>query len=212
MATKQEIYTGALYELGDRKVLTSEATTARRVLDELYDRTVKYCLEEASWNFAMETVKLDADTGVEPAFGYSEVFAKPGDWLSTHGISTDEYFHNPLMEYYDDVNYWSADTSPIYVRYVSNDTGMGLDTSRWPESFTRYVELELAFRAAPRLVQDKKKRIEIQQLRDKARVNAKNRDAMNEPQPKFKPAGAWTTSRQGAMSGRDRGRRNQLIG
>lgn len=212
MATKQQLYTGALYELGSRKVLTSESVEARRVLDDVYDRVVAYCLRSGSWNFAMETVKLDADTGVTPNFGYTEVFAKPSDWIRTHAISGDEYLHYPLMQYYDDSNYLSANITPIYVRYVSNDTGLGLDLTKWGEAFSRYVELELASRVCMRLTQDKQLDEQIKMERDKAKTTALNEDAMNEPQPKFKPDGSWSRSRYGRSGGWDRGNRGSLIG
>jgi len=212
MTTKQELYTGALYELGNRKVLTTENVEARRALDDVYDRVVAYCLSRGSWNFAMETVQLDADTGVTPNFGYTKVFAKPSDWVRSYAVSGDEYLHYPLMQYYDDSNFWSADITPIYVRYVSDDTGLGLDLTRWTEAFSRFVEMELAVRVCMRLTQDKGLWEQLKKDRDKARRTALNEDAMNENQPKFKPDGAWTESRYGRSSRGDRGRRNSLTG
>lgn len=212
MATKQGLYNEALIALGERKTLITESSESRRALDDVYDNVLQDCLEESSWNFAMETVQLDADTGIEPSFGYTEVFAKPTDWLRTHAISTDENFDFPLMRYYDDGDVWSADESPIYVRYTSNDTGLGLELTRWTRHFARYVELELASRVCLRLTKDKKLKEYIDMERDKARLRAKNSDAMDEPNPKFKPAGSWTTSRIGRSGFGDRGRRNSLTG
>jgi hypothetical protein len=160
----------------------------------------------------METVKADADTGVTPEFGFSEVFAKPSDWVRTISISEDEYLNFPLLQYYDDVNYWSADVTPIYIRYVSNSTSLGLALTRWPPTFTRYVELELAERVSYRLTQNASLREEIGKRRDRARKNAKNQDSLNEPQPKFPPPGSWTLARGGRIGRRDRGSRNSLTG
>lgn len=212
MTTKQQLYTSALYELGNRKVLTTESVEARRALDDVYDEAVAECLEAGSWNFAMETVQLDADTGVTPNFGFTKVFAKPSDWVRTHGVSGDEYLNYPLMQYYDDSNFWSADITPIYVRYVSDDTGLGLDLTRWTTSFVRYVELELAVRVCMRLTQDKGLWMQLKEDRDKARKRAKNADSMNEAQPRFKPAGSWTESRNGRSGWGDRGNRGSFTG
>jgi hypothetical protein len=212
MATKQQLYTGALYAIGQRKFLTTESHESRRALDDVYDAVIAECLEAGSWNFAMETVKLAADTGVTPNFGYTEVFAKPSDWIRTYGISGDEYLRHPLLQYYDDSNYLSADSTPIYLRYVSNDTGLGLDLTRWPASFTRYVELELASRVCFRLTQDKALTGDVMDMRDKARRRALNKDAMDEPGAKFKPAGSWTSSRYSRSGWGDRGSRNNLTG
>ena len=215
MATKLGIFNEALFEVGDRQLTdTGEDREAARTCVMRYDRCVADCLEEASWNFAMETVQLDADTGVEPSFGSrSEVFAKPTDWVRTHAISADEDFVNPLDDYVDEVNFLSSSVSPIYVKYVSNDTGMGLDLARWPASFTRYVELQLAWRILPRINQDEKIKDRIKDDLDMARKNAKNKDALNEVQPKYPPPGKWTRSRSGRGGGwQDRGSRNSLTG
>jgi hypothetical protein len=213
VATKLAIWNASLDELGHRPLVdTGEPVEAGRVLTRRYDRVVADCLSEASWNFAMETIEATADTGVTPEFGYTEVFAKPSDWVRTIGVSMDEYFTYPLLQYYDDVNFWSADQSPIYIRYVSNDTGLGMELTRWPAAFTRYVELELAHRAW-RINNDKSLREEIGNMRDRARKAAKNQDAMNEAATKFPPPSSWTRSRWGdGGSGNDRGGRGSLTG
>lgn len=214
MATKLGLFNGALTEIGHVNLAdTGEAVEAGRVLNELYTRVVDECLAAGSWNFATETIKADADTGVTPNFGFTEVFAKPSDWVKTVGVSGDEYFAYPLVHYYDDIGFWSADVTPIYIRYISDDTGMGYELTRWPAQFTRYVELELAARACVRLTESEQKLERIEVLRDRARIRALNTDAMNEPQPKFPPAGSWTRSRWGNSGGsNDRGNRGSLTG
>ena len=212
MANKLSLFNASLIEFGGRRLSdTGEAVEAGRIIVDVYDNVVAECLSAGSWNHAVETIKADADTGVAPDFGYSEVFAKPTDWVTTVAISSDENFVWPLIDYYDDVFYWSAHTSPIYVRYVSNDTGMGLELSRWPQRFTRYVELELASRVCFRLGGSRDDKERIDKAHDKAKRSAKNEDSMNEPQPAFPPAGSWTRSRGGG-SRRDRGSRNKLTG
>jgi hypothetical protein len=213
MATKLGLYSAALLEFGDRTLASlTENNEARRALDQVYDNVVAECLESTSWNFATETIKAAADTGVTPSFGFTEVFAKPTDWVMTTAVSEDENFSHPLVYYYDDVNYWSADVTPIYIRYVSNDTGMGLELTRWPQRFTRYVELALAARVCMRLGggSGDKKRIEDELRVAKRRAMAT--DAMNEPQPKFPPEGSWTTSRGGRLGRGDRGSRSSFTG
>lgn len=211
MATKLGLMNAALTEIAHNTLVdTGEAVEAGRMLNAVYPRVVAECLDAGSWNFATETIKATADTGVTPEFGYTEVFAKPSDWVRTVAISEDEDFSLPLIHYYDDVNYWSANSSPIYIRYVSNDTGMGLELTRWTPSFTRYVELELAVRVAPRIAKSEVERVMM--LRDKARRTALNRDAMNEANPKFPPMGNWNRSRTAGSSGGDRGNRGSLTG
>lgn len=206
------LYQEALTELGDVTLLTTRSGEARRALDEVYSQVLGEVLEAGSWNFAMETIKATADTGVAPNFGFTEVFAKPSDWVRTIGISEDEYFTVPLLQYYDDVNFWSADTSPIYVRYVSNDTGLGLEQTRWPDTFKHYLELELASRVCMRLTNNANLKEQIDVKRDKARRTALNKDALNEPNPKFAPMGSWNLARGGITGRSDRGSRSNLTG
>jgi hypothetical protein len=211
--TKLALWNSALQDLGSERLSdTGDPVKAARELTAVYDKVVATCVASGSWNFAMETVQLDADTGVTPSFGFTEVFAKPSDWVRTIAVSLDEYFAYPLTQYYDDDSFWSADNTPIYARYVSNDTGLGLDLSRWPENFSRYVELELAHRVCMALTQNAGLRREIGEERDQARKVAKNIDAMNEAQPKFPPPGSWTQARWGRSAGRDRGSRGRLTG
>ena len=213
MATRLGLVNAVLVELGSRRVVdTGESNEAVEDILAIYDQTVEECLAAGSWNFAMETVKAEADTGVTPEFGFTEVFAKPSDWVRTMGVSLDERFDVPLLQYYDDATYWSADSTPIYVRYVSDDTGMGLGLTRWPAAFTRYVELELAFRACMIVTQNAGFKEQIEKGRDKAKKIALNHDAMNEAQPKFLPPNSWTLARAGRIGGRDRGSRGSLTG
>ena len=213
MADRLEIYNGALLEFGNRRLASlKEKGEARRVLDNRYSDVVADCLAAASWNFATETIRADADTGVTPEFGYAEVFSKPTDWVNTVAVSEDENFVYPLIYYVDDVSWWSANTSPIYVRYVSDDTGMGLELTRWTDRFRRYVELELASRICLRLNGSPSDKERIDKARDKAKRTASSSDAMNEPQPKFFPASSWTVARGGRTSHGDRGSRSNLTG
>lgn len=211
MATKLGIWNNALLELGHNALSdTGEVVEAARLLTRVHSQVVEECIAAGSWNFAMETIKATADTGVTPAFGYTEVFAKPSDWVRTIGVSEDENFAIPLTQYYDDSNFWSANSSPIYIRYVSDDTGLGLNLTRWPATFTRYVELALADRIAMKVEQSQAPRVK-EDLKT-ARRAALNHDAMNEAQPKFLPPGSWTSSRGGATARGDRGNRGSLTG
>lgn len=211
--TKLKLFNGALKELGQRRLSdTGEAIQSARELVSVYDETVAECLEAGSWNFAIETIKAAADTGITPEFGYTEVFAKPSDWIKTIAVSDDEYFSLPMLNFYDDASFWSADSTPIYVRYVSNDTGLGLELNRWPARFTRYVQLELADRVCMILTQNGTLKDAIAKERDKKKKEALNFDAMNESQPKFPPPGSWVQSRGGRIGRGDRGSRNSFTG
>lgn len=212
-ASKINLYNAALIECGDRTLSSvTENVESRRILDEVYDRVLEQCLSEGAWNFAVRPIKITSDASVEPNFGYTEVFAKPADWIKTIGVSTDDRWTAPLVHYYDDRNYWAADTSPLYIRYISNDTSWGLNLSNWPASFTRYVELALAHRILPRLSQDDSLKERIRRDLRLAKRLALQQDAMNEAQPKFFPVNSWTGARGSRIGRGDRGSRGSLTG
>ena len=126
--TKLKLYNAALIEVGDRTIASlTENVESRRIIDEVYDRVLEQCLSEGSWNFAIRPIKVAADTGIEPNFGFTEIFAKPTDWIKTTGVSLDDRWSAPLTHYHDDLDYWAADSSPLYIRYVSNDSSYGLN-------------------------------------------------------------------------------------
>lgn len=197
--TQLKIYNGALTHLGERKVTSlTEARESRRVLDDIWGSgdLITYLLEQGLWNFATRTIEMDYDAGIDPDFGYSRGFAKPSDWVRIVGVSGDEYFNVPLLEYVDEAGYLFADMDTIYVRYISDDENYGGDLALWPESFSEYAKAYLAFRAAPRITQNETKTEYFRKYSDRLLVQARSRDAMNDPTT-FPPTGSWVNSRSG---------------
>lgn len=210
MTTQLALYNGALRAIKERKLASlSENTEARRVLDDVWnDGAVNYCLEQGFWNFATRTAKFTPETGFTPAFGYRNQFVKPSDFVRLAGMCQDEYFRIPLNDYTDEAGNWYADVNPLYVMYISNAPSYGNDLTRWPESFSNYVELYLADEVCGRLTGDAD--MVTNDLR-KALIDARSKDAMNEP-TRFLPAGRFVQARAGGYSRRDRGNRGGLIG
>jgi len=213
MATSRlELYNGALLHLKERKLSSlSEDREPRRVLDDVWDaRAQRYCLEQGLWNFATRSLLIDYSPSVEPSFGFRRAFDKPADWVRTSAISADEYFRSVLLaeDYLDEAGYWWADLDQLYVRVVSDDASYGGDYSLWPETFTRWVECWLAWRAAPRIAATEIER--LSKLTRKLLVDARSKDAQSEGTA-FLPSGFWRRARAG-RTGRDRGSRSRLIG
>ena len=149
MATKLGLMNAALIECGDRVLASeTEAVESRRILDKVYDDVLAECLSAGEWNFAVRPVQVDADTGISPNFGKTEVFAKPSDWVRTFAVSGDENFAYPLTDYEDEVDRWVSNISPMYIKYVSNDASYGLLLTAWPRAFTRYVPTPKRYRPA----------------------------------------------------------------
>lgn len=204
---KLRLYNNALLNVGERFLASlDEAREPRYLLDLAWDSgAVDFCLEQGQWNFAMRTSKFDFSASVQPPFGYQRAFAKPGDWIRTAGVCSDEFFRQPLLNYTDEASYWFADLESIYVRYVSNDNDFGLNVALWPQSFTKVVHGYLATEIVDKLTQDKERRAEVKSDWKKTLLDAKSKDAMDES-TKFAPPGTWTTSRRGRRGGRwDRG-------
>lgn len=196
MTDRLSIYNGALLMTGSRRLASlSENVESRRVLDTIWDSgALRHCLEKGFWNHAMRTQMLDYSPSITPAFGYRYAFDKPEDLVKIVSLCTDEYFTYPLHRVQDEGNYWFADEQQLYVRYVSDDASYGLDYSKWPDSFTRYVEGYFALRAIKRLTdsqtdaEDLKK--EVKSLLREAKAN----DALKEPTTYTVPTG-WQRAR-----------------
>lgn len=165
-----------------------------RALDEVYDDVLVYCLEAGQWNHAIRTIEIYADTDVEPAFGYQYAFSKPDDWVRTVALSADETFSDPLLRYTDETDFWHADVEPLYIRFVSKDTELGLDLSRWPRTYASAVEARLALEIAPRLVTSDSTYAMVDKIWKQRIVDARSKDALNEAAV-FPPVGTWVRSR-----------------
>lgn len=201
MASKLGVYNAALLHIGERKLSSlSEAREPRRALDDVWDTTVAYCLEQGFWNFAMRTVQMDSSASVDPAFGYQYAFTKPADWVRTYVVASDEALRNLLKgsEFNDEAGYWYANIDPMWAKYVSNDTAYGMDLSLWPETFAEYVALRLAARVCVRLTSSESARNDLVVLERRAKRDALSKDAMNEG-PITPPLGSWVRSRHGAI-------------
>ena len=189
----------------------AEATESRYLLDHVWNNGgVNNCLEAGQWRFALRTVELDYTSTVQPTFGLKRAFIKPTDWVITSGMSSDEYFNSPLLEYVDEAGYWYADVDVLYVRFVSNGASYGTNYTSWPAKFADFVAAHFASKIILKLTSDEEKRDSVLSYRKRALLEAKNIDAMGDP-TRFPPSGSWVNSRRGG-SRRDKGSRHNLIG
>jgi len=147
MASRLEIYKGALRHLGNAAGLSSltEVSPARSALDDAWQSSVDFLLEKGLWNFAIRTVELAYDEDTEPLFGYEYSYSKPTDWVRLVNIADEPTFREGLADYADENNYWYADCEPLYLRYVSNDDAYGWNVGSWRQSFAKCLEAYLAF-------------------------------------------------------------------
>lgn len=215
MTTRLQLYNAALRLCGERRLSAiTENREPRLLLDNVWDDGGRRaCLEQGQWNFAMRTRHITYSTDVTPPFGYRRAFAKPTDWVLTAGLCTDAYFREPLLQYVDERGYWYADQDDIYVRHVSDDDNYGNDLSLWPMSFADFAAAYFADKIILKLTSDKDRLAVVKRALKDSRLNALNRDAMNEP-TRFPPAGSWVRARFGRGGGgrNDGGSITNLIG
>jgi hypothetical protein len=208
MTNQLAIYNGALQLIGERRLASlTENRKPRRELDTAWDGgAVKYCLEQGYWNFAMRTIEADYSPSVQPDFGYSRAFDKPTDWMRTSSFCSDEYFRNPIVSYADEADFWFCDYDTVYIQYLSDSTEYGLNFAAWSETFVQMVQLYLASQVVLSLTQDKSLKQIIDGDLKKTLMNARTKDAMNQPTQQF-PAGTWVQARRGnGMNSRWNGR------
>lgn len=190
--------------LGERKLASlTEAREPRRVLDDIFDQQVAYCLERKYWNFGYRSVSIDSSSTITPGFGFTRAFRIPNDWVRTRRLSSSPTLEPPLIQVAEESGYWYANLTPIYVQYNSKDPLYGMNFGLWPASFTDYVAHRFARIAAPR-IPGKAELLDgpnglIKQENDAYKVSAAI-CAMNEAIG-FAPQGAWSRSRRGWMSG-----------
>lgn len=211
--TRLSLYNDALLLCGERALasLTVNEET-RHLLDTVWNNNgVDGCLEEAQWEFAMRTIRIDYDTGITPDFGFRRAFDKPTDWILTSAVCADEYCRVPLTRYVDEAAMWYADEDTIYVRYVSNDDAYGADLSKWPRSFTEFVASHFASKIILKTSSDDAKirmflnpERPLHSIRGRALLRAKSRCAMAGP-TQFVAQGSWSRARQAGSSRGDRG-------
>lgn len=197
-ADKLSLYKGALRFAEERSIATlTDDVEQRYVLDEIWDDSfLDKILEMGLWKFAFRSIMIDADSGYTDPLGAGwQRFTKPDDWIKVAQVSTDPNFSEPCLDYQDEGNYIYSYQTTLYIRYVSNDTSYGNDTSLWPGSFRNYVEAQLGYLSLPRLKGAGSQAPKERQLRD-LKIRAKAECAMRDP-TKFPPETAWNRARRG---------------
>lgn len=195
MASQLSLYQDALALVGERSLTDlTEDREPRRLLDEVFDRGAKYCLEQGFWNWAMRAVQMTPDVGLATSFSYRSAFLKPDDWVRTYIFADNERFEPAYTDYRDENGYFFADLDECFVMYVSNHTGWGLNLAIWPETFSNFVATHLARRICRRLTNSQDLYETLWKLEKIAKTDAMAKDAMNGG-PTRMPMGTWVSSR-----------------
>lgn len=124
MATDVEICSKALILVGDKPIASlTEQSTRAAVCNNLYPLAKRDVLRVHLWNCAIKRVQLPALAG-KPAFGWSNWFAKPGDWLRLIDVG-----NCGNEDYAFEGNRILANQTTLQIRYVAEVTEGNWDAS-----------------------------------------------------------------------------------
>ena len=215
MASQLSLYNDALLLCGQPALSSlTDDVEGRRLLDQVWNNGgVDICLAEGQWYFALRTQMIDYDPDEDPSFGWEYAFTVPSDWILTSAICCDEYMRTPITEYAHENGYWYADFTPIYVRYVSNESSQyGGQIGAWPAPFKEFVAAHFAKQIVYSVARDAD-RIQLVNDEYKRRKHEAKSDSMMAKAPTFYPTGMWSRARRGGGVRREGGNKNgPLIG
>lgn len=186
--------------------------TLRRLIDEVYDDGVEYMLGQGMWNFASRTVAIEAETDVEPDFGYNYTFEKPSDYIRLIKIADNGTMWPTLSDdageaYLEEGDFFHANVDPLYIQYVSDGVTYGRDASLWPMGFRKAVEAYLALEIAPHAPRMSARGLDALRAHYAMMLkDARTKDAINQASVR-PPPGRFVRSRAG-YSGRGQRREN----
>jgi hypothetical protein len=209
MADKLAIWKQALIHLGKATIATlTDDVEAVNVFGNAWDGVVEEAFASGDWNFAKESQALTQSVTGTAATGYDYVFDYPSDYVRALAVSDYAGFANPFYDYVDEGGFLSANTSTIYLRFISDTKAA--DPTTWPTMFWRYVALLLATETCEKLTNSSTAREALEKRTEKALRKAKSVDARNENNKRL-GTGSWMRARLGVNTG-DGSRGGTLVG
>lgn len=128
MATKTEIINKSLTLIGATPIVSiTDDTNNARIVNRVWDTSLRSMLSECAWNFAMKRALLatSADTLAWYHSGVTIVYARPANVIRIFGTNDDN------ATWYEEGDYIISDTTGLGVRYVEYTE----TTSKFPSSF-----------------------------------------------------------------------------
>lgn len=202
MATKLQVWKQALIHLGQATIVTlTDDVEAVNVFGNAWDGVVEEAFNEGDWNAFKKSVALVASATGDVAPGWTYVWDYPTDYMRTIAVSQIGDFRHPFREFLDEGGFLHTNTTPIYLRYISDDKIDNVED--WPTMFWRYVAMKLAYETCDRITNGATTQDRLQARLQKALRQAKSVDARNENNKVIYP-GSWIRSRtSGAGIGSD---------
>lgn len=196
MATKLQIYNGALRRLGNPTLASlSDVNPGRYACDSVWDEGfVDFVLDRGKWSFAQRTEKITFSTTIVPAFGPCYAFQQPIDFIKLVGFWQDDWERVPYFQYKYEAGVFYTDREDIVITYVSNDPKYGGNFSSWPNAFSQYAQTYMALQIEPMITNSKTMNDELEDDLLKAERMALTSDGLNKP-IQVSPTGSWGRAR-----------------
>lgn len=188
-SSKTDIANRALSKIGDSRVsnINTDGTEKALIIREMYDQVRDNMLRSYPWNFAIKRSQLAKD-GTAPAWGYSNRFQLPSDFLALLEIKNQP-------DYKLESDYILTDEgAPLYIKYVRKVTSEGLFDPSFVEAFSSMLAIEIC---EPLTQSNTKKELLLKQHEEIIR-NAYAIDAIADP-PQRLPDDEWLLSRESSI-------------
>lgn len=176
MATPTDIANLALAHLGEGRLvdLTTDDSEAAEVMRLFFDISRQRALRAANWTCAQKRAALAAEV-TPPAFGYSNSFPLPGDYVRLCGVENAGEGSEFKVEGRKILTNLSAPLNILYIYDLEN-------TSAYDPDLVAAFALWLAYHASGRLAPSRSEL--LRQHAEGAKVEAKITDgSSNSPQP-----------------------------
>lgn len=189
MASKTEIANRVLSKTGDRRVSNIETDPSERaqVINSMYEIVRDNLLQQYPWNFSIKRAQLAKD-GTAPAWGYSNRYLLPTDFLSLLSI-----YGSP--DYRVEGGYiLTNEGAPLKIKYIKRITSEG----EFDAAFTEAFACELAVESSERLNASNTKKQILAQQRDAALKMAFASESIQNP-PQERQNDEWLLSRDSSV-------------
>lgn len=159
MASSVSICSNALVALGDNPISSFDDSGDRVVaVANLYPTVRDFILRAHPWNCATKRVILSPDTDA-PAFGYSNQFALPGDWLRTLQVGEDE----ERIDHVTEGRAILADESVLKLRYIFRNE----NEATWDSMLIQCMQLAMQAAVCYTITQStSKEQLEIEKVKE----------------------------------------------
>lgn len=185
MPSVVEICNKALDKLGHGAITSLEdGTKAANLCLRNWDMVRNEVLRSHSWNFAIKRIALAPSTE-SPAFGFSNAFPLPSDYLRIIEIQDSN-----LFDYQMESNNILCNESVLYVRYIYEVT----DPNQYDATFVDTVATRMAVELCEPLTQSNTKKNELIKDLDASLTNARRIDGQENPPVSF-VEDDWITAR-----------------